>query len=163
MLGDTGQDGADAVQDAAIVDVDAEVDGLPVKLAGGEPGLGVADAGVVHQNMDLAELGFHSVGSLDITRAISDVQIDAHDGETMLLKPGDRFVNGALPEVGDGDIHALAGASLGDAQAHAAGAAGDKCGFAFQINEHVDTSKFDSFDVHILQLFCAFCQAFPAY
>ena len=73
-----------------------------------------------------------------------------------------RFVDGALPEVGDGDIHALAGASLGDAQAHAAGAAGDECGFTFQINEHVHTSKCDSFDVHILQLFWAFCQAFRA-
>jgi hypothetical protein len=89
----------------------------------------VLDAGVVDQDVDAAELG-GSVGhhGLDLGRLAHVGAVVPHLDARAATSARALHVAKAVEH----DVGALAGQRLGNAQADAAGGAGDECGFAFE-------------------------------
>ena len=120
---DARQDGDDAVDDAAQIDAQRPV---PVAIAGQLDRPDHADAGIVDEQMDLAEPRLGLIGGGRVSVAVGDVELQRQHRADAKLGRG--LVEMILPDVGDHDVHAGLLQRLGDAEADAGGAAGDERG-----------------------------------
>src|SRR5256885_7096739 len=126
---DARQEDDDAVDGAAEVDPEHPVPVGEGRELGGpyDP-----DAGVVTEDVDLAETRFGSVCGAGVGRAVGHVEFQGQHalGRTELGRRGREMV---LANVRDDDIHPGAEQGLGNAEPDAACAPRYECGFAWQV------------------------------
>jgi len=119
-----GQEGDQAVDHPAVVDAH---DPVEIGVAGLVGGAEHADAGVIDQHIDLAEVGLDRVGGAGEGGAVGDVELDE---QRRLAAVVGEPLGGPRPlilaAIGDGDAHAGVAERPGDAEADARGPAGDE-------------------------------------
>jgi hypothetical protein len=114
------------------------------------------DPSVVHQHMDLAELGLGQIGRGGELFAVSHVELDRqHLVPARQLSRGGAKVVGA--DIRDHHLHPGAEQRLGDPEANAGSAACDKGGLAFQVL-HVTLHLAGNFPLAFLYMLHTNCQ-----
>ncbi len=122
------QEGDDAVDDPA--DIDAH-DPVPVVIGRIFDQPPDPDAGVVDQHLHRPERSLRLVGRAHKRRAIGDVEFDRVN--LAALQQAHGVVQVILPTPGEGDLHALFGQHLHDAQADSARPAGHERDLILQV------------------------------
>jgi hypothetical protein len=126
---DPGQEGLQAVHDAAQVHREPEI---PVFVRDALERALDADAGVVHEHVHLAELALGLGRSGPHRRTIGDVDAYRMDAARLaaLFETRERFVDVILAQVREHDLHARIDEHARDAKPDAARPTGDECDFS---------------------------------
>ena len=116
------QEGLGAVHHAPEVDVH---DPLVLGVVAAFDGAGVSDAGVVEDQVDLAELAYHLIGPGMHSSTVGDIDHGFQHLHTVLARGLGGFLEAGGVDVGDGQVAALAGQVQRQGAADAGAGAGD--------------------------------------